>query len=185
MDSAAAAKPSWSNSNRPGSVNRWSISCDDADSDDEPTAMEVACDPPTDLATQTAQVQSAISGLEDTSKPLTVARFGAVCKSVAELTVDIDGKNAQQLGSVCLLINQLFNTVAKRDDAHTHLASKLEEDRVCGFLHDQIRCPAANKITTMASNSVDAKHYETGIRIQTIKKRSYDGLHNRSATVLC
>ena len=137
-------------------ANPWARKSADTDSDDPDSAPSVI-----HIALQVVSrgdIQEQLSVLADDSKVLTVGDFGILCKNISTLVQRTGINDGVAIGNACLVINDMFNTLAKRNDAETHLDNHVDTTGVCEFITAQISTGPTKSAAVMSRTAEAQTH---------------------------
>ena len=150
---------------------KYSYSKRSADSDSDDDDRQLAPASASTLAIPTVdELRKTIETLADDTTGLTVARFATVCKSVGDVIQKTPITDATAIGEVCLVVNQLFQTIAKRKDAKKHLEPTLEYQAVLDFLTENIQSNDTKANPSITSRKAESRRTKITLYAQTRKR---------------
>ena len=153
-----------------GAKYSYSVRHAESDSDDDDD-RQLAQGSASTLAIPTVdELRQTIKQLADDTDSLTVARFATVCKSVADVIHKTPVTDATAIGEVCLVVNELFNTIAKRKDAKKHLAPRIEDQTVLDFLIENIQSNDTKASPSITSRKAESRRTKLAPYAQTRKR---------------
>ena len=166
LETATASGNMWSARRRGANTNPWARrgNRNDSDTDDNADATPLPIVP---LQNPTQRINDQIQMLATTNK-LTLAMVGETCNVLA--TQLRAAKSNSEVGGLCVQVDTMFKTLAKREDSMKHLTAAMEGQAVRQYVVSMIEKEPGKDAKVMMSRSAEQAQRNIKHTAQTSKR---------------